>query len=100
MSPEPRFARDYSERQTTAARRALVDTGQVLASFRECVVVVGGWVPDLLLPTAADPHIMSIDVDLALDSQKLTDGRYADLLNLLLNTRRYRRGGRLSRAAG
>jgi hypothetical protein len=34
---------------------------------------------------------MSIDVDLALDSQKLTDGRYADLLNLLLDTRRYER---------
>jgi len=91
MNPEPRFAGDYSERQTAAARRALVDIGQVLASFRECVVVVGGWVPDLLLPMASEPHVMSIDVDLALDSQKLTDGRYADLLNLLLDTRRYER---------
>jgi hypothetical protein len=91
MNPEPRFEGDYSERQTTAARRALVDVGQVLASFRECIVVVGGWVPDLLLPTASEPHVMSIDVDLALDSQKLTDGRYADLLNMLLDTRRYER---------
>ncbi len=54
-------------------------------------MVVGGWVPDLLLPTASEPHVMSIDVDLALDSRKLTDGRYADLLNMLLDTRRYER---------
>jgi hypothetical protein len=52
---------------------------------------VGGWVPDLLLPDAEEPHVMSIDVDLAMDSKKLTDGRYADLLSLLLDTHRYQR---------
>jgi hypothetical protein len=34
----------------------------------------------------------SIDVDLALDAEKLDDGRYADLLGLLLGTKRYRQG--------
>ena len=91
MKLEPRYAGDYSERQTEAARRVLIDIGQVLVSFRDCVVVVGGWVPDLLLPAASEPHVMSIDVDLALDSSKLTDGRYSELLNLLLDTRRYER---------
>lgn len=89
MNPEPRFKGDYSERQTTAAHRVLVDLGQVLASFRECVVVVGGWVPDLLLAKSDEPHAMSIDVDLALDAGKLSDGRYAELPRLLLETRRY-----------
>jgi hypothetical protein len=78
MNEEPRFAGDYSARQTEAARRALVDVGQVLASFRDSIVVVGGWVPDLLLPVSDEPHVKSIDVDLALDAAKLTDGRYAD----------------------
>lgn len=91
MSLEPRFEGDYSERQTTAAHRVLVDVGQVLASFRECVVVVGGWVPDLLLPNPTEEHVKSIDVDLALDAAKLTEGRYAELLTLLLDTRRYER---------
>jgi hypothetical protein len=91
MNPEPRFEGDYSERQTTAAHRVLVDLGQVLASFKESVVVVGGWVPDLLLPDSTEKHIKSIDVDLALDAAKLTDGRYAELLTLLLDTRRYER---------
>jgi hypothetical protein len=92
MNPEPRNEADYSERQTAAARRVLVDVGQVLASFVDCLVVVGGWTPDLLLPDADEPHIGSIDVDLALDVARLYDGRYAELIKLLLDTKRYRAG--------
>lgn len=92
MNPEPRNEADYSERQTVAARRVLVDVGQVLASFVDCLVVVGGWTPDLLLPDAEEPHVGSIDVDLALDPAKLNDGRYAELIKLLLDTKRYRAG--------
>jgi hypothetical protein len=95
MNAEPRFAGDYSARQTEAARRALVDVGQVLASFREAMVVVGGWVPDLLIPASDEPHVKSIDVDLALDAAKLTDGRYAELLSLLVDTRRYKQSEKL-----
>lgn len=92
MTPEPRQRDDYSQRQVEAARRVLVDLGQVLASFADCMVVVGGWVPDLLLPEADEPHIGSIDVDLALDTARLGDGRYAELLKLLFDTQRYRPG--------
>ena len=92
MNPEPRHHDDYSPRQIEAAHRVLVDLGQVLASFTDCLVVVGGWVPDLLLNDAEEPHIGSIDVDLALDAAKLTEGRYAELLKLLLDTKRYRTG--------
>lgn len=92
MSPEPRHEGDYTDRQVDAARRVLVDVGQVLASFGDAIVVVGGWVPDLLLPAAASEHIGSIDVDLALDAAKLGDGRYAELLKLLLDTGRYEKG--------
>ena len=75
-----------------AAHRVLVDLGQVLASFHDCIVLVGGWVPDLLIPDAEPRHIGSIDVDLALDATRLNDGRYAELLKLLLVTGRYRKG--------
>lgn len=92
MIPEPRSKVDYSPRQTEAARRVLVDVGQVLASFADCLVVVGGWTPDLLLPDADERHVGSIDVDLALDAARLNDGRYAELLKLLLDTKRYRPG--------
>lgn len=88
MNQEPRQRTDYSPRQTEAARRVLIDIGQVLAPFHDCLVVVGGWVPDLLLPAVSvDAHVGSIDVDLALDVRRLGDGRYAELLGLLLATR-------------
>jgi hypothetical protein len=45
MTTEPRNESDYSQRQTIAARRVLVDVGQVLASFVDCLVVVGGCTP-------------------------------------------------------
>ncbi len=92
MNPEPRQRDDYTDRQVAAARRVLVDLGQILASFADCMVVVGGWIPDLLLPGAEEHHVGSIDVDLALDAAKLNEGRYAELLKLLLDTRRYRQG--------
>ena len=52
MNLEPRQREDYSDRQIEAAHRVLVDLGQVLKSFEDCLVVVGGWVPDLLMEKA------------------------------------------------
>jgi len=95
MNTEPRHEGDYSGRQVEAAHRVLMDVGQVLNSFHDTIVVVGGWVPDLLLPDARPEHVGSIDVDLALDAAKLTDGRYAELLKLLLDTQRYIPGDKL-----
>lgn len=92
MNPEPRCEGDYSARQVQAAHRVLVDVGQVLAAFHDSIVVVGGWVPDLLAPDAEPKHIGSIDVDLALDAEKLNEGRYAELLKLLFDSRRYQMG--------
>ena len=59
MNTEPRFEGDYSARQTAAAHRVLVDLGQVLVSFKECVVVVGGWVPDLLIHDGTDASALA-----------------------------------------
>lgn len=90
MTSDPRSHREYAQRQVEAARRVLVDLGQVLGSwFDDSIVVVGGWVPDLLLHAPEEPHVGSIDVDLALDPAKLTEGRYAEIVRALLATRRY-----------
>jgi hypothetical protein len=89
---EPRYEEDYSPRHTEAAKRAMVDVMQVLASFRDSIVLVGGWVPELQITKPSERHIGSIDVDLALDAEKLREGKYAELLGLLLATRRYRKG--------
>jgi hypothetical protein len=94
MNNHPRHQGEYGTRQVEAARRVLIDLGQVLASFHDCLVIVGGWVPDLLIAEAEEVHVGSIDVDLALDAKKLDDGRYAELLQVLFDTRRYRPGAK------
>ena len=47
-------------------------------------MVVGGWVPLLILPTGSEHHIGSIDVDLALNHRTLRDSGYATIQALLL----------------
>ncbi len=92
MVNEPRTKGDYTPRLTEAAERVLVDVMQVLASFRDCLVLVGGWVPELLVTEAEEAHVKSTDIDLVLDVAKLNGGRYAAMLKLLLDTGRYRQG--------
>ena len=92
MKTTPRQRGDYSDRQIEAAKRVLLDIGQILGSFRDSMVIVGGWVPDLLLVGSGESHVGSIDVDIALDARKLKNGLYADLLELLLETGRFERG--------
>jgi len=90
MIQEPRSQDDYGGRETEAAHRVLLDLGQVLGSyFADGIVVVGGWVPALLLPDATEVHVGSIDVDLALNPDHLRDGRYAEIVKSLLATGRY-----------
>ena len=54
-------------RQVEAARRVMVEVWQILGAYRDAIVLVGGWVPALLLPGASPPHTGSIDVDLLLN---------------------------------
>ena len=75
--------RDYSADAVAAAKSVLVELVQVLGEFREQIVVVGGWVPGLLLTDAREQHIGTLDIDLALDFQHLPDASYATLLKAL-----------------
>lgn len=68
--------RDYSEELVRAARSVLVELMHLLGDYRENIVIVGGWVPELLLGSKESPHIGSVDVDVALDHLKLRDEGY------------------------
>ena len=35
----------------------IIDVMQVLASFNDCLVLVGGWIPELLIEDADEPHV-------------------------------------------
>ena len=72
---------DYSSRATRAARRVMIELSRVLGEHRDDAVIVGGWVPELLIPGAG--HVGSTDVDLALDHEALEDPGYSTILKKL-----------------
>ncbi|MEI7833248.1 MAG: hypothetical protein WCJ56_08635 [bacterium] len=73
--------RDYPADLVEAARRVLLELTRLLAEYRDDVVVIGGWVPELLLAN----HIGSIDVDLALNHIHLKEIGYKSIERLLLD---------------
>ena len=70
-------------RRFVALKRVMIEVAQNLGEYADACVVVGGWVPELLLPGAEPKHTGSIDVDLALNPERLTGARYASLLDAL-----------------
>jgi hypothetical protein len=56
--------------QIQAARMVLREVCTLLAEHGDDAVLVGGWVPEVLFPTARPAHIGSIDVDMALRLQR------------------------------
>ncbi|MGA2617878.1 MAG: GSU2403 family nucleotidyltransferase fold protein [Thermoguttaceae bacterium] len=67
---------------TTASRAVLIDVMNVLGAFRDDIVLVGGWVPDLLYPDRG--HMGSIDVDLAVSRTALGESAYKTILNRMI----------------
>lgn len=82
---EPQAAKDYDDRTTEAVKSVLVEIGQVLGSFKGKFAVVGGAVPWLLLDNEDMPHVGTVDVDLALDTEALGDGEYVTLIEAMKN---------------
>lgn len=76
--------RDYSGDVVAAARSVLLELVHLLGEYRDDIVVVGGWVPQLILPSQPRRHVGSIDVDLALDHRNLQEVGYATIQKLLL----------------
>ncbi len=76
---------DYKAEAVEAARSVLLELTRLLGEYQDSVVVVGGWVPELLIHQASRVHVGSIDVDLALDHRKLKEVGYKTILQLLLS---------------
>ncbi len=70
--------------QQAAARAVLIEVINVLGAFKEDIVIVGGWVPDLIYPDKN--HIGSLDVDLAIGPQALGENVYSSILKRLCDS--------------
>lgn len=67
---------------TSASRAVLIEVMNVLGAFRDEIVLVGGWVPDLLYPGRG--HMGSLDVDLAVSRAALGANVYQTILSRLV----------------
>jgi len=74
---------DYTTEAVEAAYSVLIELSHLLSEYRDRIVIVGGWVPELLLGDIEPPHIGSLDVDLALDHRTLDEEGYRTILQLL-----------------
>lgn len=80
---DPKHANDYDDRGAKAVYAVLLEIGQVLGAYRDRFVIIGGSVPWLLFPNAQPAHVGTLDVDLSLDAEALSDGKYKTLVELL-----------------
>ena len=65
--------------QQDAARAVLIELVNILGAFKGHLVIVGGWVPDLIYPSKN--HVGSFDVDLAVGPGAVGADAYSSIAN-------------------
>ncbi|MFX0171138.1 MAG: nucleotidyl transferase AbiEii/AbiGii toxin family protein, partial [Candidatus Hodarchaeota archaeon] len=79
---------DYDNEITTISLSLLLELMMVLKGYSNDMVLVGGWVPFFLLKKHnTDPsfqHVGSVDIDLVLDPELITQGRYDSIVEILI----------------
>jgi len=99
----PRTARDYEDDVTATSRVGLAELMTVLGSYRDALVLIGGWAPYVILERfgasgafQADAfqsdafqtgfaHVGSIDIDFVVDPAIIDAERYATIVQSLLD---------------
>lgn len=84
MHPDNTLSEGYSDETTELVRKVLMDVWQICGEYKDEMVLIGGLVPSLTMSNAEDPHVGTLDIDLALDAEALAqDNQYATLVELL-----------------
>jgi hypothetical protein len=83
--------RDYTAEGVEAARSVLIELAHLLGEYKDDIVLIGGWIPELLLPHYIGHHIGSRDVDIALNHRKIREEGYK-MIQDLLRSRGYQQG--------
>ena len=66
-----------------ASKAVLIEVMNVLGHYRDHLILVGGWVPELLLPNRG--HMGSLDVDFAVDVRGISQKQYDTILQRLID---------------
>jgi hypothetical protein len=74
----------HKERVIEATHQVLLEVFKLLKNFRESLILVGGWVPIMIIPKGEDKHIGTFDVDLAINDKALDDTGSETIKDILL----------------
>jgi hypothetical protein len=85
---KPRTIDDYGDDITTASFSALLELETTLRSYKDSLVLIGGWVPFLLIEEFGRKdtgfrHSGSIDIDLAVNPDTVGSDGYARIVELI-----------------
>jgi hypothetical protein len=75
--------RDYTADGVAACKSVLIELVHLMGEFRDHMVIVGGWVPVLLVPEAPEAHPGTLDIDLALDFTRIAEDTYRTILKAM-----------------
>lgn len=73
---------DYNQSQIEAAHRILIELVNLLAEYQDNIMVIGGWIPEMMFPGL--DHIGSIDVDVLVNHLKMKECGYQTIERILL----------------
>ena len=74
----------YGEREVSACKAVLLELVHLLGELKDNIVIIGGWSPTFLLPQSSEPHIGSLDIDVALNFSRIPDDTYRTILETFL----------------
>ena len=74
----------YGKREVNACKSVLLELVHLMGELKDEMVIIGGWTPSFLFPGARDPHIGSLDIDVALNFQEIPEDTYQTLLKAFL----------------
>lgn len=75
---------NYGNREVNAAKAVLLELVHLLGEIKDDMVIIGGWVPSFLFPQTKEPHIGSLDIDVALNFKYIPDETYETILKAFL----------------
>ena len=74
----------YGELEVSACKAVLLELVHLLGKLKDNIVIIGGWSPTFLLPQSSEPHIGSLDIDVALNFARIPDNTYRTILETFL----------------
>ena len=83
-----RFSSDFEDQLINTSKSALVELMRTLRPYKAAIVLIGGWVPYLLLESHKTPedtfrHVGSIDIDLIVDPDIVDNNEYQTIVELI-----------------